>query len=1346
MSKHGLVRSRISSLLSIIAMVATGLSVSTLVAPVASAAPGPIAAPGVTADALPTAQINGVAWVQRVVGNTVFVGGQFTNARPAGAAPGTAQVARNNLMAYNLTTGVMTNFAPNLNGQVKAMAVSPDGSRLYVGGSFTTVNGANRYRLVAFNTATGAQITTWAPPSVNATVNSIVATNTTVYVGGVFGIAGGQTRSRLAAFSATNGALTGWAPSADATVNALVMTPDGGIVVGGAFLNINGASSYGLGKVSQSDGTKLSWDPSGAGHTVANAGVNSAILSLATDGNAVYGTGYHYGSGGNLEGTFSANPATGALNWVVNCHGDTYDAAAVGGAIYTVSHAHYCTPVGGFPQSDPWAINMRRSLAFTTAATGTNSRDEWGYYNWENAPSPSMLNWFPVLAAGTFTGKTQAAWSVAGNGDYVVLGGEFPSVNGKAQQGLVRFAVKPIAPSKEGPEYSGASFPPSIVSIPGGARVAWQANSDKDDNTLTYKVTRDGTTVYQSSAKSTFWNRPTMGFIDKNLTAGVTYKYRLSATDGSGNTVQSDNVSYVAAGGGTSSAYATKVVADGAAPYWPMNEASGTVLFDNGGFNDADAGSGITRGITPGAVTGDTASGFNGSTSAANRIAQAGPDTFTAQAWINTTSTTGGKILGFGGSQTGNSGSYDRHVYMDNAGQIFFGVYPNAVRTVNSDPGYNDGRWHQVTVSLGSDGMKLYIDAKLVAQRADVSWGQAYSGFWRVGGDNIGGWPNQPSSSYFSGAIDEVAIYPTVLSRATIDAQWVASGRTSTLPAPANQAPTASFTASATSPLTAGVNATGSTDPDGTIASYSWNWGDGSPTGTGVTATHSYATAGTHTITLTVTDNGGLTATSSKSVTVAAAPVNQAPVASFTVIPSQLTANFDGTGSSDADGTVVGYSWDFGDSETGSGATPSHVYGSAGTYTVKLTVTDNAGATNSSSQPVQVVAPPVNVKPVASFTSDVNGLTANLTSTSTDSDGEIVSYEWNFGDGQTGTEASVAHKYAAAGSYTVRLTVTDDDGGSTSVTKSVTVSAPAAGNVAPIAAFTSAANGLAVAFDGTGSTDTDGTVSAYLWDFGDGTTDPVTTSSASHSYATAGTYAVKLTVTDNAGAMNSVTKNITVSAPAPIALVSDTFSRTLASGFGSSESGGAWTITGGAGNFSVGGGTGKIKMAAAGAGPSATLNAVSVPDVDLTLDVALDKAATGGGTQVSTAVRKVGSSEYRTTAKFLAGGSVELRVVKIVNGTSTTLRSVTVPGLTYSAKDVLTIRFQAVGTSSVALNAKVWKTGTIEPTSWQTSATDASGTLSTTGGVAIYPYLSGSATAGAVVATLDNLKVVAVGP
>lgn len=99
----------------------------------AAAAVAPIAqrsSTGVTADALPTTQINGVVWDQIVVGDTVYVGGKFTSARPAGSPAGTNESPRNNLLAYNLRTGTLiTTFAPSVNAQVKTLAVSPDGSR-----------------------------------------------------------------------------------------------------------------------------------------------------------------------------------------------------------------------------------------------------------------------------------------------------------------------------------------------------------------------------------------------------------------------------------------------------------------------------------------------------------------------------------------------------------------------------------------------------------------------------------------------------------------------------------------------------------------------------------------------------------------------------------------------------------------------------------------------------------------------------------------------------------------------------------------------------------------------------------------------------------------------------------------------------------------------------------------------------------------------------------------------------------------------------------------------------------------------------------------------------------------
>src|SRR3954463_12402578 len=124
--------------------------------------PSPASPTTVTADGLPTVQVNGVVWAQAVVGNTVYAGGSFTAARPAGAASGTQETVRNNLLAFDIRTGnLITSFVPDLNGQVMAVTASPDGSRIYVGGDFTVANGQTRQRVAAYDTATGALIATW---------------------------------------------------------------------------------------------------------------------------------------------------------------------------------------------------------------------------------------------------------------------------------------------------------------------------------------------------------------------------------------------------------------------------------------------------------------------------------------------------------------------------------------------------------------------------------------------------------------------------------------------------------------------------------------------------------------------------------------------------------------------------------------------------------------------------------------------------------------------------------------------------------------------------------------------------------------------------------------------------------------------------------------------------------------------------------------------------------------------------------------------------------------------------------------------------------------------------------
>jgi len=397
--------------------------------------------------------------------------------------------------------------------------------------------------------------------------------------------------------------------------------------------------------------------------------------------------------------------------------------------------------------------------------------------------------------------------------------------------------------------------------------------------------------------------------------------------------------------------------------------------------------------------------------------------------------------------------------------------------------------------------------------------GHRYEGYWRVGGDSLAGWPNRPSSDYFDGTIDEPAVYPRALTSDEISQRYVI-GTTGTEP---NQPPTASFTA-ATSPLQVDVDGSTSTDTDGTIVSYGWDFGDGN-VATGVTSTHTYAAPGTYTVTLTVTDDTGGTASTAQQVIVPDVPANQPPTAAFTATPTPLAVAVDGSASSDPDGTVTTYSWDFGDGATDTGVTASHTYAAAGTYTVSLTVADDDGAAATTTQSVIVPDVPVNGDPVASFTATPSPLAVAVDGSASTDDGTVVSYAWDFGDGATDTGVTASHTYAAAGTYTVSLTVTDDLGATNTATQSVVVpDLPV--NQAPTASFTATPSPLAVAVNGSASTDPDGTVVSYAWDFGDGATDTGVT--ASHTYAAAGTYTVSLTVTDDQGGTDTATQSVIV--------------------------------------------------------------------------------------------------------------------------------------------------------------------------------------------------------------------------
>jgi vibriolysin len=166
---------------------------------------------------------------------------------------------------------------------------------------------------------------------------------------------------------------------------------------------------------------------------------------------------------------------------------------------------------------------------------------------------------------------------------------------------------------------------------------------------------------------------------------------------------------------------------------------------------------------------------------------------------------------------------------------------------------------------------------------------------------------------------------------------------------------------------------------------------------------------------------------------------NQAPSAGFSFSATELVVSFTDS-STDSDGTVDSWSWDFGDGNSSTAQNPTNTYAADGTYTVALTVTDDGGSTNTSSQSVTVSSGATNQDPVSQFSFVTADLQATFTDESSDSDGTVDSWSWDFGDGNSSTSSSPVHAYAADGSYTVSLTVTDDQGASNTSSQTVTVS------------------------------------------------------------------------------------------------------------------------------------------------------------------------------------------------------------------------------------------------------------------------------------------------------------------
>jgi signal peptidase I len=215
--------------------------------------------------------------------------------------------------------------------------------------------------------------------------------------------------------------------------------------------------------------------------------------------------------------------------------------------------------------------------------------------------------------------------------------------------------------------------------------------------------------------------------------------------------------------------------------YWRFDEtnANGTAADSSGNGRAGTYTGGVTARAaqacsrdTGTAVTLNGSTGYVYSNATAQPTATAGPNTFTVAIWFKTTTTRGGRLIGFGLSRTGASSQYDRHLYLTDAGKLVFGVYPGGFQSLTSTASYNDGGWHQAVGQVGPAGMKLFVDGDEIAANAAVTTAESYSGWWRVGYDNLGGWPNAPTSPFFAGTVDDAAVWTKALTAAQVLAAY----------------------------------------------------------------------------------------------------------------------------------------------------------------------------------------------------------------------------------------------------------------------------------------------------------------------------------------------------------------------------------------------------------------------------------------------------------------------------------------------------------------------------------------------------------------------------------------------
>ena len=1332
------------------------------------------------------------------VGNVMIAGGAFTTV----AEPGNGtQYTRANLFAFDATTGVVSQtFIANTDGQVQQLLPGPTADTVYVAGDFTKINGKGPNHLQLLNINTGAQVTSFKAPSTNGGIETMEQLpDNRLFIGGFFTKIGSAAHGQLATLNATTGAVdpfmditvaehhnTGTGAKAPIGPRESGVTPAGDrLIVVGNFRTVAGLPRDQIVMIDLTGANaavSTTWATTLYTPICSPSAFDSYMrdVEMSPDGSffVVAATGGpHSGTLCDTAARFETytNSTTVSTTWTDQSGGDTlWGVEVTQSAVYVGGHPRWMNNPNGSDSAGQGSV-PRPGLAALDPQTGVplkwnpgrNPRGEAAYDVYEttagiwivtntefigdNRYRRPRLAFFPYDTGYNLASKSTG--SLPGN---VYIGSPTARSNVLYR---VDAGGAAVAATDSGPDWAadnGASSTfhntgsttatrtaltaASLVNVPtstplgiwtserndptGGNEMQWTFPvptgtstqvrlyfASRSSSTTRFNVLIDGVTKLASYDPNVDpgVNKGTMKSFDITSDGTVNIDF----THVTGNPLI-NAIELVNTGVGTNATTASVVNFNGSSVTSQGAVSTGTFDWSNV-RNAVMIGHTLFYGQTDGFLYRRTFDGTSfGAPSQVNPyidpawntvLTGSGPSTQTytgvLPTWYSQLSSITGMFYANGRiyyTRSGQSSLYWRWFSPDSG--IIGGVE-------NSVAGGNIS-WSS-TRGMFVDGSTLYVVSSTNGQLLKIGFAN--------------GAPTGTSS----------------VADATIDWRGRAVFLAAVLP---NVAPVASFSPSCTG-LSCTLDATASRDSDGTITSYEWSFSDGGSAGGSLTQ-EDFPDTGTYDVTLTVTDDGG----SSSSVTqqVSVVKPNVPPTASFTPSCTYLDCTFDATASSDSDGTVTGYAWDFGDGTTGTGSAPQHVYDNPGTYQVQLVVTDDDGATAGASASQVVVGAPApstvtyvggaasqanasnpnvttpttvadgdrlllaltlnsssavlsdpagvtgwtvldtttsgslmtrvytkiatasdankkvtvtlgtaakytmtvedyrgvrsgalvsadlaetvvraghttpvvdapagswvvsywadkssattgfslpasvtgrhatcgtstghicstladsagavptgqyggltatadaasggasmwsivlrtqapNQAPTASFTFTCisTGCTFDATGSS-DPDGTVASYAWDFGDGTTSTGSKPSHDFVTSGSRDVTLTVTDDEGATGALKQSVTVVRT---NAAPTASFTSSCTFLVCSFDAGASGDSDGTIASYSWDFGDGTSDTTSGPTPNHTYGAGGPETVTLTVTDNDGGTGTTTRSPTPVAVRPIAL------------------------------------------------------------------------------------------------------------------------------------------------------------------------------------------------------------------